>query len=339
MSYTLATIPNGSTDYEAITEANRLSIQAALNELDAKISSIGGDGAQVILDLFDRDGVVGAASYQLDLANYTGAGQIKVGRRPTADLVKGDADVSIAFGTYGGTRQRVSLTGDVTLDATWITSALPKTIYIAVPSDGTPQFYEDPGVPNLLYLYSMTWNGFTLSGFQQMAHVLPGFTLIQELAKVATAERIFDGGTDWLAETESRSTILIGGDSGENGIGLELSRQIVGGFISCKGGPESFFAPAGTAKTIKLEVWDDEDRRWNLDDIEIDASATPTKIFFRIDPALGRDVFVTEDAEFRLVRTALGADVASARNFTWGLYSRPVIGTPVAKDTSLVDAI
>jgi hypothetical protein len=340
MSFTLQQIPDGSTDYEAILEANRVALEDEINTLLAQISAVGGDGAQLILDLADRDGVVGSASYRLDMANYTGGSQIVIGRRPVFDPAKGDKDLSIAFGTYGGTRQRVILEGDVTIDAAAIIDALPKTIYIAIPEDGTPQFYEDADLPNLVYVYKMTWNGFTLSEITQIGHILPaGFTLAQDLAKAKTCERVFDGGTDWLAETESRSTITLGGDGTENEIGLDVSRLVVGGFISCKGDSESFYAPGGTAKTIKLELWDDQDRRWNLEDIEIDCSETPTRLFFRIDPAIGTDVFVTSVAEFRLVRTALGADIASARNFTWGLYTQQIVGTPIPKDSSKVDGI
>lgn len=338
-AFTLQTIPDGSTDYEAITEANRAALEDIINTLIAQVSAAGGDGAQLILDAFDRDGVVGAGSYRLDVANYVGGSQIVIGRRPAFDAAKGDQNVSIAFGTYGGARTRVTLVGDHTLDAAAIISGLPKTIYIAIPSDGTPQFYEDAGLPNLVYVYSLCWNGFTFTQITQIGHILPGFTLLQELAKATQTERIFDGGTDWLAETESRSTIVLGGDGSENEIGLDVSRQVVGGFISCKGNSSSFFAPAGTAKTLKLELWDDQDRRWNLEDIEIDCSATPTRLFFRINPAIGTDVFVTDVAEFRLVRTAVGSDIASARNFTWGMYTRSVIGTPIPKDSSKVDAI
>jgi hypothetical protein len=339
MSFTLQAVPLGSPDYPTITEANRAAIEAALNELDAKVSSVGGDGAQLILDAFDRDGVVGAASYQLDLKNYTGAAEIIVGRRPAADTMKGDQDVSIAFGTFSGVKKRVTQSGDVTLDASFVTADLPKTIYIAIPSDGTVQIYEDADLPNLVYVASMCWTGFALSQFKQLAHILPGFTLLQELAKVAACERIFDGSTDWLSHSESLSTVVLGGDGTENEIALNISREVVGGFIAATGIAEGFYAPAGPDNKLVLELWDDQDRRWNLEDIEIDCSATPTRLFFKIDPALGDDVFVTGVAEFRLVRTSIGGDVLSARRFSWGLYTRPVIGTPTARDTSKVDGL
>lgn len=340
MPITLATIPDGSTSYEAITEANRVMIESFLNELEAKVSAAGGDGAVLILDAFDRDGLVGGASYQLDVKNYTGGPQIKVGRRPVFSAAKGDQDLSIAFGTFGGLRQRVTLNGDVTLDASAIVSALPKTIYVGIPSDGTPQLYQDGTLPNVLYAYSMTWNGFSLTDFKHKAHILPGFTLIQELAKAPSCERIFDSQTDWFVHEESRSTMIFGGNGDTSETGLNVSREIVGGFFAT--GPaddDGWAVSGGPNSTLKLELWDDQDRRWNLEDIAIDVATAPTRFFFTIDPVLGDDRWVTDVTEFRLVKISAGGDVVGARGFSWGLFTRPVIGTPIAKDSAVVDTI
>ena len=62
-----------------------------------------------------------------------------------------------------------------------------------------------------------------------------------------------------------------------NEIDLNLSRKVLGGFLAFEGGRDGFFSPVDTGDTVELEIWDDQDRRWNLEDIVVDCSATPTR--------------------------------------------------------------
>jgi len=333
----LADIPVGTKQYPAIVKANFDALASALNDAMAQILAVSGDGAQLLLDTYDRNGIVGTTSYRLDLPNYSGGSQIVIGRRPVFDAGKQEQNVSIAFGTYGGQRTRVTRTGDVTLDAASIVSGLPKTIYVGIISDGTPQLFEDNSNPEVLYIYSLCWDGFSLTCPKYEAPILLSDETLQDIAGAPSTERVFDSQTDWLSHTQSRSTIVLAGDGGVSETGLNISKRVIGGFIATgPGDAEGFFCPAGTDKLLTLELWDDQDRRWNLQPIQIDCSATPTRFFFTIDPALGDDRFVTDVAEFRLVRTSVGGDIASARGFTWGLHTIPVLGTPIPKNDAKV---
>ena len=335
MTLTLADIPIGNKTYPSIIKANFDAIASAVNDLEAQILAVSGDGAQLILDLYDRNGIVGSTSYRLDLAAYAGGSQITIGRRPAFNATRQEKNVSVAFGTYGGQKTRVTLTGDVTLDAGSISAGLPKTIYVGIPSDGTPQLFEDNSNPEVLYAYSLCWDGYSLTCPKYECPILDSDETLQDIAGAPVAERIFDNATDWLAHDESRSTVVLGGDGSTSETGLNVSRQVVGGFIAA--GPadaDGWSCPGGAGSLLELELWDDQDRRWNFEDIVIDVQATPTRFFFTIDPVIGDDRWATDVVEFRLVKKSLGVDILSARGFSWGLYTVPVIGTPIAKNST-----
>lgn len=340
MSITLTThIEEGDTNYPALIEANWVAIEDAINSLISQVSAVGGEASQLILDLFDRDGIVGAASYRIDLDNYEGGSEITIGRRPEADTGKGDQDLSIAWGTFGGVQTRVTLAGDIAIDASAIVTGLPKTIYIGIPSDGTPQFFEDTATPNVIYVYSMTWDGyaFDITTIERMCPILPGYTAIQEILGAPEIVQIADFETDWLQDDEGKIDLVLPGAASDNGIALEGSKEVLGGMVAIHGG---FDAVAGDDNKLVLELHDDEDNIWNLDPIEIDCSQARDQVFFKIDTdTIGRGVFVNEVKRFKLVRTSVGDDVCAAQGITFALFVRPLIGTPVPKDSDEVDQL
>ncbi len=324
-------------------EANRIATQNALNELDSKISAAGGDGAQLILDAFAKDGIVGSESYQLDVDNYDGGSAITVGRRPTPNLALQEVDLSIAFATYGGNRQRVTLTGDVELDASGVLSGLPKTIYIAIPSDGTPQIYEDPDLPNLLYIYSMCWTGTTLTTFVRMAHILPGYQTLADIASAPQRLQVFDGESCFLSDVNGKIDLELPGAAVDNGISIKGAVEILGFAVrSHRADADGVYAPTGDApdNQITFEIRDNDDRRWNDEDVVLDGSATPETVYAGVDDdEVGTDRFVTEYRSFRLVATLIGSAIVSARALTLTIFVRPLIGTAIPKDSTKVDSI
>ncbi len=333
MALTLDTIAEGTMDYPATIDANFAAIASFVNSLAAQISAAVGDGAQLILDAFDRPGIVGSASYQLDLEAYDGTALITVGRRPVYDAAKGDQDVSVAFVRYGGDLHRCFMNGDVAVNAGGIVSGLPKTVYMGIPADGTPQFYEDTSSTEVLYIYSMTWDGIALSDFQRIANILPGYTFHQDLVGAPVCRQLYDGDTDWLAHDESKSGIQFGGSWDDNEVDLADVRQITHGFVDMSSaGDDGFLASGGPDPIVELELWDETDTRCNLEDILLDASNVPDTVYFKIDPAtMLAERFTTHYKRFRLVKVSVGAAVESARGFSWGLFHTPVLGTPIPK--------
>jgi hypothetical protein len=338
MTLSLSDIPIGNKTYPSIVKANFDAIASAINDLEAQILAVSGDGAQLLLEIFDRNGIVGSTSYRLDLGTYAGGSAITIGRRPTFDAAKQEKNVSVAFGTYGGQKTRVTLTGDVVLDAASISAGLPTTIYVGIPSNGTPQLFPDNSNPEVLYAYSLCWDGYALTCPKYECPILEAKSTLDDVAGAPATERIFDNATDWLAHNESRSTIVLAGSGDTSETGLNLSRQVLGGFIAA--GPadaDGWSCPGGAGSLLTLELWDDQDRRWNFEDIVIDVQATPTRVFFTIDPVIGDDRWATDVVEFRLVKISMGGDILSARGFSWGLDTVPVIGTPIAKNDTLIN--
>lgn len=329
-------------DYIAQINSNWATIEAAINTLDSQILASVGDGSLLVLDGFDRDGIVGAQSYQLDILNYAGGGQIDIGRRPVFDAAKGEEDKSIAWVTVGGNRTRVEQNGDVTLNANAIVVTSPTTIFVGIGSSGTAQLFPDQTAANVLYIYSMTWNAFSLTNFRRLAPILPGYPTLQEITKAPRMVQLYDSDTDWLEDTASRTEIVLPGQADDNGIDLEASMQVIGGFVSFhKGDFDGCHAPTGAAPDNQLELrLISEAVKWNSDQILIDCSNIPDTIFFRIDTGTVGDLrFVNEVRRFTLERISVGSAVVSARGMTWGLFVKPMIGTPIAKDESVLDDI
>jgi hypothetical protein len=329
--------PNG-LDYPEVTDANFAAIQAFCNALAQQVLATSGDGAELILDVFDRPGLVGTHSYALDLDNYAGGGQIMIGRRPAP--VGDELDVSVAWGTFGGQLQRVQQTGDVELDATTILNALPKTIYVGIGSSGTAQLYEDTITAEVLYIYSMCWDGFQLTEFRRLGHYLPAYSFFQSLVKHAQVIQITDFETQWTVDQVAEISLPLHGGPLSNEVGVNQAVEVVAGFVDIpKSGAGRFHSPSAILNKLVLKLMC-AGVKWNLSDIEINVASTPDRIYFTIDAdAVGDDRFVTEVEDFRLEKVSIGAHVVSARGYTLGLFVRPILGVPIPKDSDEVDQV
>ena len=335
----------GSTSYPAILAANFAAIEAEINSLLSQVSALGGEAAQLITDVFDHDGIVGGRSYIPDTDAYEGGAAITIGYRPVPNLAHGDQDVSIAWGTFGGVKARVTLNGDVEITAAAIVSGLPKTIYIVIPSDGTPQFVESAVVPNCIYAYSCTWDGFQLTDFKRMCPILPGYDLLRDLANVQREHLVQDTETDFLTDAEAQTSLVTPGDAVDNEIGVKGGREILGFFIDFPGDQEDGLeAPAGEDNKLVLKIML-EGEPWSYDvdaeseEIEIDASQAENFIQIPLHPDIEGERFILDMVRFKLELVSVGADVISARRFNWGYYWRPIIGAQLPKDDTTVDLI
>lgn len=341
MVVSLQSFAAGDTDYVSKLNSNFTIIEGELNSLAAQILASVGEGAQLITDAFDRDGIVGSASYVLDLENYIGTALIDIGRRPAPVSAFGEIDESVAWGTFSGVKRRITQTGDVTLNAAAVTTGLPKDIFIGLGSDGTPAFHEVDNTPNVLYIYAMCWNGFSLTDFRRIGHILPGYSLIQAIADKTEQLQLFDGETDFLQDLVAGTEIIMPGAQDDNEIGLDGSKEVVGFFFATtKPGNDGFNAPFPSSNPddsiVKVKVTS-EGLTWSLADMAVDAAAAPDVVFAKVNVGVvGLDRFVTVVRRFRLERTALGSLVTSARAFTWGIYVRPLLGIAIPKDTAKV---
>lgn len=340
MAFELQDFTASGTDYVARLNNNNAAIEAAILSLQSAVLASVGDGAELILDAFDREGIVGTQSYALDLDAYDGGDSILIGRRPAPDVDLGEANISVAWASFAGVYARVTQTGDVTLNASSIVSGLPKTIYVGIPSGGTAQLYEDTSDLAVLYIYSMTWDGFTLTNFKRLAPYLPGYETLQKSIGSPRQLQIFDNETDWTSDTESATSIVIAGAQDDNEILVDGSMEVIGMFVDVgRGGPDAFEAMEGMDGVdiaVQLKVMCNG-VRWNLEDLEIDASAVPDTVYAQVDVGtVGDERFVTEVTRFSLEREAIGAGVVSARAFSWGLIVRPLVGVAVPKDNNTV---
>lgn len=341
MVVSLQSFAAGDTDYVSKLNSNFTIIEGELNSLAAQILASVGEGAQLITDSYDRDGVVGSASYRLDIENYVGAALIDIGRRPAPVAAFGEIDESVAWGTFSGVKRRITLTGDLSLNAAAITTGLPKDIFVGIGSDGTPAFHEVDNTPNVLYIYAMCWDGFQLTDFRRIGHILPGYSLIQSIASAPEQRGVFDGDTDWLQDLVAGTEIILPGASDDNAIDLDGAVEVVGfWFAPTKSGDDGWNAPFPSSDPddpiVKLKVTS-EAVDWTLADFQVDAGAAPDVVFAKVNvPTVGNDRFVTVVRRFRLERTALGALVTSARAFTWGLFVRPIHGNAFPKDNTKV---
>jgi len=335
MPITLQDFAAGNQDYVARHNSNNAAIKAAIDSLQAQVLASSGEGADLVLDLWDRDGIVGAHSYVLDGENYPGGSQISIGRRPAPTGM--ELDVSIAWLTVMGNKTRVQQVDDVVLDAAAITTGLPKTIYVGIPSNGTAQLFEDTATLNVLYVYSMTWDGFNLTNFKRIAHILPAYSTLQRLAGAPRYREVLDSETDWISDTVGQTHIAFAGAADDNGIGIDGAVEILG-FFACAAKPDAdgFFSPGdppGSVVSFKV-VSEAED--WTVaPHFEFDCSNIPDVIFLPVNPSVGDQKFVTEVQIFELERTSLGAGVVSARCFTWGVIYRPLIGAPMPRTTAV----
>lgn len=340
LSITVPVPKNGPTGWTTIDD-NFEEIQSFVNALAAQILAVSGDGALLLLDLYDRHGIVGPTSYVLGIEEYEGGSEILCGRRPAPDLAKGDLDISIAFGTFGETKKRVTQVGDVTLDAAPITNALPKTIYVGVGSSGTAQLFEDQSEPDVLYIYSLCWDGFQLTQMTRLGHFLPSYSLLQMIAKRAREISVYDRDTQWKSDADAEVRLPLHGSALSNGVtGLEMAEEIIAGYVDIPaGGVGRFHCPGGTDNKLVLRFMLNG-QQVNLAAIQINVSNAPDRIYFAIDAdGLGRERFVTSVSSVTIERVSVGADVVSARGITYGLFVRQVLGIAIPKDSDAVDQI
>lgn len=343
MSITLQTFAKTDRNYVQKLNSNFSAIQAAINSLQAAISGGIGPGSQLITDVFDRQGVIGTRSYQLDLDAYAGGALLDIGYRPAPNLAYGELAVSAAWVNTGESFERVQMATDATLNfAAFI--AVPTTIYVILPGNGTPQLTENDAVPNVLYLYSMTWDGGSVdvASIRRMYHLLPGYELIKDMARRPQMLSLFDPETDWVTDEEGQTSILIPGATDEENF-AEMAYEVLGFFVNATRADDDGFSAPG-------EVVDPEDNHvkwkitsegedWTDDEFDFDCSNMPDFQFIPISDAIGDDRYVVESRTFEMVRTHLGPAVNSARAFQWGVLVRPLFGPPFAKDTNFVDQI
>lgn len=338
MPITLTMPVSGSLTYHATFTAMFAAIQAAINSLESQVSAVGGEAAQLIGDLVDRDGILGSRSYRLDVDAYEGGATILIGYRPEANPLVGDTGISAAWGTFAGVKKRVTLDEDATLNAAGITGGVPKTIYVGIPSDGTPQLYDDTATPNVIYIYSMCWDSYQFTEFVRTAPILTSYDLIRDIAGVQREFMVQDTETDFLVDAESQTSLITPGDAEDNEIGVNGAREICGFFIDFPGDQEDGLdAPAGEDNVLTLKITA-EDVDWT-EEFEIDASQAENFYQLPIHEDIGRDRFLTEFTRFKLEVVSVGGDVISARNFTWGYYWRPIFGAQIAIDSDKVDLI
>lgn len=347
--FTKQTLAASDADWIAKINSMMDDIATAINTHHQEILSQLGPGALLTLDMFDRPGVVGSHSYQLDIENYGGGAQIDIGRRPTFDAAKGETDLSIAWINAGGTQARVTQSGDVELDATQFLTGLPKTIYVGVPVTGAATLYQDTTDPNVLYLYSMTWDGANLTDIKRRRPILPGYELFKEMAGEPRVLQVYDGDTNWVdgpaGGQESETEIVSLGDPLDNEIGISGQIQALAFVIHAhRQEPGSWWDPTGDPpdSIVTLKIVDDEGDEWSdpATPIEIDVGQVPDSIFVALNPAIPDDKeYMTEIRRLHLELVSIGSTVVSARGFTWGLIYRPLLGAPVPKDGTEVDLI
>jgi hypothetical protein len=238
----------------------------------------------------------------------------------------------------------VTQVGDITLNASPIVAGLPKTIYVGVPSTGTATLYEDGGTANVVMLYSMTWDGVDLSDFRRLAHLLPGYPLLQSIAAAPKKEQILDGETNFVdGGTYSDSAIVLPGAPAANGISLEGAVELAGVFFDVQRDDEDawYTNSAGdpAESLVTLQLVDQDDVEYLATPIEIDCDDPIGTVFKALDAGIGDLKFVTNVRTLRLKVVSVGADVVCARLFTWGIYYRPLHGAPMPKDTTKVRMI
>ncbi|MCJ2530749.1 MAG: hypothetical protein LN413_00305 [Candidatus Thermoplasmatota archaeon] len=327
-------------DYVQTYNQNNDSIESAVNAHDALLQGTLGSSSKLLDRVFDRDGPADDSSYRLDLLNYAGGSQITIGRRPAPVAGHGEVDISFARGTFASGVEEVQLTGDVVLNAAAITSGLPKTIYIGIPLSGVPALFEDQLTGFVVYIYSMTWNAFSLTNFRRLRSILPGYETIKRIGGRPIRMPIFDPITDWLSDLTGQVPVFTLGAEDDNVIGFDEALEVIGFFVQPVGGEEGFHAPTGNPpdSLVKLRV-ESDGVVWSKADIEIDCGQAPDIIDVGVvttDPP-GDLRFVDIIRRFELKRVeAPGSAVVSAQNFLWGPIVRPLLGNSIPKDGTSV---
>jgi len=260
-------------------------------------------------------------------------------------------ETSVAWGFFTSAYDRVQMPDAVTLDASAIISSLPKTIYVAIPANGTPQLYEADNVPNVIYAWSMLWDGISLTDFTRLAPLLPGYDLIEAMARRAEIWDLFDSETDWLSDEQGMTSILLPGANTDNAL-AEMSYEVIGfvcnaprfdedGFHATEDDPDD-----PDRNHVKFKVTS-EGEEWmdSADEDEgifnFDCSEQGDFQFIPVNPDRVADgsVYVVEARTFELERVYLGDLVESARAFQWGVVVRPIYGPGLPLDTNFLDGI
>jgi hypothetical protein len=183
-----------------------------------------------------------------------------------------------------------------------------------------------------------------LSDFRRLAHLPPGYPLLQAIAAAPKKEQILDTETNFVdGETYSDSAIVIPGSPAANGISLEGAGEFLGIFFDVQRDDEDgwYTNSAGDPDESKvtLQVVDQDDVEYCATDIVIDCADPIGTTFKALDAGLGDLKFVTNVRTLRLKVVSVGADVVCARCFTWGIWTRPLLGAPLPKDSTKVRMI
>lgn len=342
---TVTVITFDASDADFIQTLNSFvgDVANAVNTHHQELLSAIGPGALLIEDVFDRDGIVGEHSYQLDIPNYTGGTTITIGRRPVPIAARGEVDVSIGWITIATGKTRITLTGDLVLSGAAVITGLPKTIYVRVGASGVPQVLETEADTNLMTLYKATWDGFSWTNITRTAHILGGGTTLMALAGEPRRLLIHDGQTNWVdpGVLDSDTELVTLGRAVDNGIGIDGEVEILGFEIhphrATAGG---WFAPSVNPpeSLVTLRVVS-EAEEWTAANFEIDCGQAPDSLFAAVAGAIGSKKFVNELRRFRLELVSVGSGVVSARGFSWGVIYAPVLGASVPKDSTALDQI
>lgn len=340
---TIPTLSASDSDFIQVLNALLTDVENAINTHHAELLAAIGPGSLLIEDIFDRDGIVGAHSYQLDIPNYGGGATIDIGRRPAPIGSRGEVDVSIGWITTAAGKTRISLTADLLLSAAGIIGGLPKTIFVRVGSSGVPQVLQDEADTNLLTLYKATWNGFSWQNITRVAPILPGYPLFMEMAAHPRQNQVYDGDTNWVdaGVQDSDTEIITHGDPLDNEIGLNAEVEVLGFFIHPHRSTAGFwFAPSANPpdSLVTLRVVS-AGETWSASDLVVDCTQAPDSIFVGVASAIGSKKFVNEVRRFRLEFVSKGSGVVSARGFTWGIEQAPIFGASVPKDSTALDQI
>lgn len=346
MPVTMQTFANNDRDYVAKLNANFAALAAAVNSLQSAISGGVGPGAQLITDVFDRSGVVGTRSYQVDLDGYAGGALLTIGYRPAPNLAYGELGVSAAWVNTGDAFERVQMATDAVLNFAGIVSGLPKTVYVVLSSSGVPQLVEVDNQPNVLYLYSMTWDGdqIDVASIVRLTPILPGYELIKDIARRPQMIGLFDPETDWVSDEDGMTSVLLPGavDPVEETF-AEMAYEVIGFYLNVTRADEDGFSAPGESveaddNHVKFKPQSDG-ADWTDDPFDVDCSNVPDFQFLPVSESIGLDRYVTLARTFELTRVSLGALVNSARAFQWGVLVRPIYGPPFAKDVNFVDQV